>query len=84
MHREGPAVADAKKWRISQERWEDAHSELVQDWDIALLWDPSMGGREEPDDDLNRQMGIGGYRPTAWFTTFANMEPRDPKRGFRR
>ena len=84
MHREGPAVADVKKWRISQDRWEDAHSELVQDWDIALLWDPSMDGREQPDDDLNRRMGIGDYRPTAWYSTFANMEPRDPGRGFRR
>ena len=84
MRREAPAVADLKKWPISIERWQDAHSDLVQDWDIALLWDPQMDGREVPTDDLNKAMRIGDYRPAAWFEWFANVEARDPERGFRR
>jgi hypothetical protein len=84
MHREGPAVAEVKKWRISREQWEDAHSDLVQDWDIALLWDPQMDGLEEPDDKLNKLIGMGDYRPGAWFSWFHNAKPRSPKRGFRR
>jgi len=29
-------------------------------------------------------MAIGDYRPSAWFETFANMQRRDERRGFRR
>jgi hypothetical protein len=33
---------------------------------------------------LNAQMAIGDYRPSAWYENFANMQPRDERRGFRR
>jgi hypothetical protein len=84
MREDAPAIADVHKWRISEERWGDAHDALVQDWDISNLWDPKLDGLEEPDDPTNVSLRIGDQRPAAWFTWFANVEPRDPERGFRR
>lgn len=81
---EAETVAEARHWPISRERWLDAHNDLVQDWDIGMLWDAQMDGREEPSDDLNQLIGMGDHRPEGWFTGFDNMTPRDPKRGYRR
>ncbi|MFC3897982.1 hypothetical protein ACFOWZ_41500 [Lentzea rhizosphaerae] len=57
---------------------------LFQDADILALFDPSRDGIEAPDDDENRYLGMGDYTPSAWFTPFDNMSPRDPRRPFRR
>jgi hypothetical protein len=84
MREDAPAIADSQKWRISEERWVDAQEDLVQDWDIAALWNPQFEGLEEPDDPTNIWLGMGDYRPVSWFAWFANKEPRDPKRGYRR
>ncbi len=41
-------------------------------------------GTSAPGDDANGYLRVGDLRPAAWFTYFANVEPRDPARGFRR
>jgi hypothetical protein len=64
--------------------WDVAEDVLFQDLDILTLFDPSTDGVEDPDDDLNKAMRIGDYRPEAWFTAFANRTARDPRRRFRR
>jgi hypothetical protein len=49
-----------------------------------MLFDQGLDGFEDPDSDINKQFRVGDLQPEAWFTSFANMEPRDPNRGFRR
>lgn len=57
---------------------------LFQDTDIRWIFDPEHDGAEDPDNDLNRDLAIGDYRPHAWFAAFDNMAPRDGRRPFRR
>lgn len=64
--------------------WEMAFECLFQDTDILSLFDQELDGIEDPDSDLNEFLGMGDYRPEAWFETFNNMEPRDGCRPFRR
>lgn len=64
--------------------WGLATEVLFQDTDILWIFDPEHDGAEDPDNDLNRGLAIGDYRPQAWFTPFDNMDPRDGRRPFRR
>ncbi len=64
--------------------WDMVEEVLFQDSDILALFDPAADGVEDPDNDLNKAMRIGDYRPEAWFATFANRTGRDPRRPFRR
>ncbi|HEY7594974.1 MAG TPA: hypothetical protein VH969_17615 [Actinophytocola sp.] len=64
--------------------WELATETLFQDTEIRWIFDPEHDGAEDPENDVNRDLGIGDYRPPAWFTAFDNMEPRDGRRPFRR
>ncbi|AHH98600.1 hypothetical protein [Kutzneria albida] len=64
--------------------WDLLSDVLCQDSDILSLFDASLDGIEDPDDEQNRYLGMGDYTPNAWFATFDNMNPRDPRRPFRR
>jgi hypothetical protein len=64
--------------------WGMASEVLFQDHDILGLYDVEIDGIEDPEDEQNRAMGMGDYRPPAWFRTFLNMDPRDGRRAFRR
>jgi hypothetical protein len=64
--------------------WDLCSEVLFQDHDILMLYDESLDGIEHPGDDANRYLRMGDLRPAAWFEYFANVEPRDPARGFRR
>jgi len=64
--------------------WDMAGEVLFQDHDILDLFDVELDGVEDPDSEHNRVMGIGDYRPQAWFGTFLNMDRRDGRRTFRR
>jgi hypothetical protein len=64
--------------------WDAMPDVLFQDTDILHLFEPGLDGIDDPHDALNAGMAIGGYRPSAWFENFANMQPRDERRGFRR
>jgi hypothetical protein len=57
---------------------------LFQDLDIVSLFDVELDGIEDPDAEQNARIGMGGYRPAAWFDTFLNMQTRDGRRPFRR
>jgi hypothetical protein len=57
--------------------WDMAHEVLFQDHDILELFDPERDGIEDPDSEANQQIGMGDYRPAAWFKTFDNTTPRD-------
>ncbi len=64
--------------------WDLADDALLQDHDLANLFRPALDGIEDPDNEINKEMGIGDYRPAAWFRWFPNVEPRDGRRTFRR
>jgi hypothetical protein len=64
--------------------WDLCSEMLFQDHDVLLLNQPWADGIEDPDDDANKAAGIRDLRPNNWFETFNNVEPRDPKRGYRR
>jgi hypothetical protein len=64
--------------------WETCRDALFQDSDILSLFDPEHDGIEDPAAQGNQLIGMGDYRPAAWFETFLNMQPRDGRRPFRR
>lgn len=64
--------------------WEMATEVLLQDTDILSLFNATLDGVEDPDTEYNKIMGMGDYRPTAWFRPFLNVTPRDGRRSFRR
>ncbi|MFI9276164.1 hypothetical protein ACIGXM_36615 [Kitasatospora sp. NPDC052896] len=57
---------------------------FFQDTDVLMLYDRRFDGIGDPDDDTNRQLGVGDLRAPAWFEPFGNVKTRDPHRGFRR
>ncbi|MFF5074229.1 hypothetical protein ACFY2R_24255 [Micromonospora olivasterospora] len=64
--------------------WDMVSEVLLQDDDILHLFDVHLDGIEDPETEQNRYMGIGDYRPDAWFRPFLNVTPRDGRRAFRR
>jgi hypothetical protein len=64
--------------------WGMCSEVLFQDHDVLMLYDESFDGIEDPDGDANQYLRMGDLRPGAWFEYFGNVEPRDPRRGFRR
>lgn len=64
--------------------WHLLDDVLFQDLDILNLFDAELDGIEDPAAEPNLRIGMGDYRPSAWFETFMNMEPRDGRRPFRR
>jgi uncharacterized protein involved in type VI secretion and phage assembly len=49
-----------------------------------MLFDADMSGIENPANVANQYGDVGDLCPGAWFEHFANVETRDPERGFRR
>ncbi|WP_284740350.1 hypothetical protein [Amycolatopsis sp. RTGN1] len=64
--------------------WDMLAETLLQDIDILALFSKQLDGIEDPDSEQNRELGIGDYRPQAWFEPFLDMDARDPRRPFRR
>lgn len=65
--------------------WGMARDQLLIDTDVDYMLDPQLDGLERPDSPRNQALGIGDYRPEAWFATFEDVEQgRDPDRPFRR
>jgi hypothetical protein len=46
--------------------WEEVLPALAGDADVGLLWEMGMDGLGDPDDEINRQLGIGDYRAASW------------------
>ncbi|MFC5236008.1 hypothetical protein [Pseudonocardia zijingensis] len=64
--------------------WVMAGEVFVQDTDILSLFDETLDGIDDPESELNQQIRMGDYRPSAWFVPFNNMPRRDGRRPFRR
>lgn len=64
--------------------WDMLFEWLFQDDDLSTLFNPEEDGIEDPDAATNQFLGMGDYRPHAWFDWFLNVDPRDGRRLFRR
>jgi hypothetical protein len=64
--------------------WDAMLDVLFQDTDIFISSSRASTESTTPHDVLNAEMAMGDYRQSAWFQNFANMQPRDERRGFRR
>jgi hypothetical protein len=64
--------------------WDMCLEIFFQDHDILALFDESLDGIEDPESVGNQYAGMGDMRPSAWFRSFNNVEPRDGRRPFRR
>lgn len=64
--------------------WGMASEVFLQDHNVLELLNPEQDGIEDPEAEINQQLGIGDYRPSAWFKPFNNVHPRDGRRPFRR
>lgn len=45
-------------------------SVLFQDHDVLALFQPGLDGIEAPAIEANCEIGMGDYRPAAWFEPF--------------
>ena len=64
--------------------WQDCLEFLFEDHDVLMLFDPDLDGIEDPESDLAVFLRTASLHPRDWFTPFANVEPRNPQRAFRR
>lgn len=65
--------------------WEACMDLLYEDHDFLFLYERRFDGIEDPEDETNQLLHIGGsLRPESWFRPFYEDQKRDPKRGFRR
>jgi hypothetical protein len=80
----GDRIMNLRPEHPDDTNWDLADDVLFQDHDLSNLYAPDLDGIEDPDSDLNQEMGIGDYRPAAWFRWFHNVDPRDGRRPFRR
>jgi hypothetical protein len=79
----GPRLLDGLPEHPDDLDWPMCLSVLFQDHDILALFDADLDGIEDPDTALNRDIGMGDYRPQSWFKPFLSAEPRDGRRPFR-
>lgn len=64
--------------------WELCSELFFQDHDVLMLFDPRWDGIEDPENEINRTLGMANLRPSDWFQPFNNRQARDPYRHFRR
>lgn len=58
-----------ESWRDEDLQFDEVLVALAEDIDIALLWDPSMDGIDDPDADY-RPPGMADLRPRSWHQPF--------------
>ncbi|MBO4260014.1 hypothetical protein [Streptomyces griseorubiginosus] len=47
-----------------------------------MLFDESLDGIEQPDNEIHQSLGMVNLAPQEWFTAFDPDQARDPDRGF--
>lgn len=58
------------------EIWDEVLGALTGDVDIEIVWSAESFARTDPDDEVNRYLGMGDYRPEAWHRLFDRAVPR--------
>lgn len=83
-----PELLDALPTHPHDLDWKTAQEQLLLDTDLtfmfdlsveAFMFDLSPDGIESADSDSSMLVGIGDFRPSAWFTPFKYATPRDPR-----
>jgi len=64
------AVFDSLPASFADCEWGEIVPELTGDTDVEMLWQPHLDGIDDPANDLNRGLGVGDYRPSAWHELF--------------
>jgi hypothetical protein len=64
--------------------WKECGERLFQDSDVLFLYEERLDRIGDHRSCLNKQLRRGDSRPQNWFEPFSDVEPRNPKRGFRR
>lgn len=57
--------------------WDEILGSLTGDVDVEMCWDMSMDGIEDPENQWNKDAGMGDYRPSAWHKLFDRALPDD-------
>lgn len=60
---------------VDDDVWEEILGDLTGDVDVEALWWRDRKGIEDPDDPVNRHLGMGDYRPQAWHRLFDRAIP---------
>ncbi|MGW4982575.1 hypothetical protein [Streptomyces mirabilis] len=63
--------------------WDACSDVLFQDHDVLMLFDDSLDGIDDAENDLHQSMGMVNLAPLDWFTPFDPEHARDPERGYR-
>ncbi|MEU9397810.1 hypothetical protein AB0D86_48560 [Streptomyces sp. NPDC048324] len=63
--------------------WDACSDLLFQDHDVLMLFDDSLGGIEQPHNDIRQSMGMVNLAPHDWFGAFDPDQGCDPDRSFR-
>ncbi|RZB19583.1 hypothetical protein StrepF001_12645 [Streptomyces sp. F001] len=63
--------------------WGTCSDVLFQDHDVLMLFDHSLDGIEQPDNEIHQSLGMVNLAPHDWFAAFDPDQARDPDRGFR-
>ncbi|PXW30389.1 UNVERIFIED_CONTAM: hypothetical protein DES50_108199 [Williamsia faeni] len=58
------------------EVWGEILGELTGDVDIEMVWSAKSFAQTDPNDEVNRRLGMGDYRPEAWHRLFDRAVPR--------
>ena len=58
------------------EIWDEILGALTGDGDIEIVWSAESFDRTDPDDEVNRYLGMGDYRPEAWHRLFERAVPQ--------
>lgn len=51
---------------------------LTGDTDVEMLWNQSLDGISDPDDEVNQKIGMGDYGPKQWFVPFSESNEAKP------
>ncbi|MGW1562873.1 hypothetical protein ACWCQ1_41185 [Streptomyces sp. NPDC002144] len=62
--------------------WDACSDLLFQDHDVLMLFDESLDGIEQPDNEIHQSLGMVNLAPQEWFAAFDPDQARDPDRGF--
>ena len=58
--------------------WDDVVEALFQDDDYRTVFGGVLAdGLQDPNSEVNQELGMGSYQPESWFVTFGNMDERD-------
>nr|WSW64721.1 hypothetical protein OG461_00110 [Streptomyces sp. NBC_00995]WSW71232.1 hypothetical protein OG461_36425 [Streptomyces sp. NBC_00995] len=87
LTRNRPALVAQAVGELPEDRgdfdWGWCSSVLFEDHDVLMLFDASLDGIQDSDNEINQAMGLSNLGVAEWFEPFRPDQARDPGRGFR-